>query len=112
MGSSGRSAFPELPAPPPLAADTHARLVLRVSSIDPDAAPFDVSPAVAERIHFTDSRPPLVTLRSLCRLVAGRQAYRDASAAVAGSVLGPTMLDQVVRWRHSNLSCLPSPPES
>jgi len=52
--STGSSAFPGLP---PLAAAAHASLVLRASSLDPDAAPFGASPGdgYGERLHFTDS---------------------------------------------------------
>jgi hypothetical protein len=55
LRSSGRS-FPELP---PLEASAHARLVLRPSSLDPDAEPFDASPGGSDRLHFSDSEVSL-----------------------------------------------------
>jgi hypothetical protein len=64
--SAARSVLSELP---PLAAATHASLVLRASTLDPEAKPFLASPG-AERIHFTDSKasfgdsePPPLLLR-------------------------------------------------
>jgi hypothetical protein len=39
---------------PLLAAATHTSLVLRASSLDPDAQPFFASPSRSKRLHFTD----------------------------------------------------------
>jgi hypothetical protein len=51
--SAGRSNLFELP---PLAATAHASLVLRLSSLDPEAEPFVVSPGGSDaRLHFTNS---------------------------------------------------------
>jgi hypothetical protein len=55
--STGRSVFLELPA---LAMAAQAELVLRSSSLDPEAEPFPASlERSTERLHFSDSEASL-----------------------------------------------------
>lgn len=58
-GSSSRRSWADVvdassPALPPLAAATHASLVLRATNLDPDAEPFFASPDASERLHLSD----------------------------------------------------------
>lgn len=52
---------------PPLAAVAHASFVLRVSSLDPEAAPFFASPGASKRLHFSDSEESFGDSDTGCR---------------------------------------------
>jgi len=100
---------------PPLAAVAHASFVLRVSSLDPEAAPFFASPGASKRLHFSDSeesfgdsdtgcrspRPTAASRTKLCgrRRRPRRRHARRGAPQLASSPLQPSAPVRLVTHR-------------